>query len=129
MTEITRLGHHFEICFSVDSLPESIAFYQKLGFKIYTGGSDKGWCTLTDGIVFLALFPDEFIEKEFGIPVLFNYRGGNVHKIVDYLKTQGIEFSKESTQTNGTGNAIFTDPNGRVFFFDTAEDEERIDIP
>ncbi|MHA1945999.1 MAG: hypothetical protein ACW97W_07850 [Candidatus Hodarchaeales archaeon] len=41
-----------------------------MGFKIYTGGPDKGWCTVTDGIVYLALFPDNFIEKEFGIPVL-----------------------------------------------------------
>jgi catechol 2,3-dioxygenase-like lactoylglutathione lyase family enzyme len=128
MTDIPRFGHHFEICISVESLHDSIAFYKKLGFNVYTGGPDKGWCTITDGIIYLALFPDNFIEKEFGIPVLFNYRGGNVKKIVDYLKTQGIEFSKENVQANGTGGAIFTDPNGRVFFFDTAEEEERIDI-
>jgi catechol 2,3-dioxygenase-like lactoylglutathione lyase family enzyme len=128
MTEIPRLGHHFEICISVDNLQESIEFYKKLGFQIYTGGPDKGWCTITDGIIYLALFPDNFIEKEFGIPVLFNYRGGNVKKIVDYLKTQGVEFSKENVQANGTGSAIFTDPNGRLFFFDSSEAEERIDI-
>jgi predicted lactoylglutathione lyase len=128
-TDIPSLGHHFEICFSVDNLQESIAFYKKLGFKIYTGGPDKGWCTITDGIIYLALFADKFIEKEFGIPVLFNYRGGNIKKIVDYLKTQGIEFSKEKIKEKGTGDAIFTDPNGRVFYFDTADFEERIDIP
>ncbi|MFX0212079.1 MAG: hypothetical protein ACFFDT_39265 [Candidatus Hodarchaeota archaeon] len=129
MTEIPKLGHHFEICFSVDNLQESIEFYKKLGFKIYTGGPDKGWCTITDGIIYLALFSDKFIEKEFGIPVLFNYRGGNVKKIVESLKAQGIEFSKENLKENGSGSAIFTDINGRVFFFDTSPDEERIDIP
>lgn len=30
---------------------------------------------------------------------------------------------------NGLGSAIFTDINGRVFYFDTAESEERIDVP
>ncbi len=128
MTEIPQLGHHFEICISVDSLQESIDFYKKLGFKIYTGGPNKGWCTITDGIIYLALFPDKFIEKEFGAPVLFNYRGGNIEKITDYLKTQGISLSKENRKEHGIGSAIFTDINGRVFYFDTSNDEERIDI-
>jgi hypothetical protein len=62
------------------------------------------------------LFPDNFIEREFGIPVLFNYRGGNVNKNVDYLKIQGIEFLKENVQEDRIGSTIFTDPNGRGFF-------------
>ena len=128
MAEVPQLGHHFEICISVDNLQESIDFYNKLGFQIYTGGPNKGWCTITDGIIYLALFPDKFIEKEFGIPVLFNYRGGNIKRITENLKTQGISFSKENIKENGTGNAIFTDINGRVFYFDTSIDEERIDI-
>jgi predicted lactoylglutathione lyase len=129
MTDIPRLGHHFEICIDVGNLQESIEFYRKMGFEIYTGGPNKGWCTVTDGIIYLALFPDNFIQKEFNIPVLFNYRGGNVEKIVEYLKTQGIKFSKENIKENGTGNAIFMDINGRVFYFDTAASEERIDVP
>ncbi|MHA2075820.1 MAG: hypothetical protein ACW97X_14460 [Candidatus Hodarchaeales archaeon] len=129
MTKIPQLGHHFEICISVDNLQESIDFYKKLGFRIYTGGPNKVWCTLTDGIIYLALFSDKFIEKEFGIPVLFNYRGGNIKKVIEYLKTQGISFSKENIKENGTGNAIFTDINGQVFYLDTSPDEERIDIP
>ncbi|MHA2296991.1 MAG: hypothetical protein ACXAEU_13880 [Candidatus Hodarchaeales archaeon] len=129
MTGIPRFGHHFEICFSVANLQESIQFYEKLGFKIYTGGPDKGWCTVTDGIIYLALFPDKFIEKEFGIPVLFNYRGGNIKNIVEYLKTREIEFSRENVKENGTGDAIFIDPNGRFFYFDTSKSEERIDVP
>ena len=59
---------------------------------------------------------------------VFNYRGGNIEKITDYLKTQGISLSKENRKEHGIGSAIFTDINGRVFYFDTSNDEERIDI-
>ena len=128
MRSTPKLGHYFEICFSVDDLSESIKYYQEMGFKTYTGGPDKGWCTVTDGIVYLALFPDNFIEKEFGIPVLFNYRGGNTGKIVDYLKEKGMKFTKENVREDGTGDAIMKDINGRIFYFDTSPEEDRIDI-
>ncbi|MHA1977605.1 MAG: hypothetical protein ACW98I_11930 [Candidatus Hodarchaeales archaeon] len=129
MLKTQRLGHHFEICFSVANIQDSISFYKKLGFKIYTGGADQDWCTLTDGMIYLALFSDNFIEKEFGIPVLFNYRGGNIEKVVTHLKEQEIIFSRENIKKNGLGDAVFTDPNGRVFYLDTVEEEERIDNP
>ena len=128
MSSPPKFGHHFEICFSVDNLSESIKFYQNIGFEVYTGGPDKGWCTVTDGMIYLALFADKFIEKEFGIPVLFNYRGGNTQKIVNYLKEKGMKFSKENPKEDGTGDAIMKDINGRVFYFDTSPDEDRIDI-
>ena len=112
MEETPRFGHHFEICFSVDNIKESVEFYQGLGFRIYTGGPDKGWCTVTDGLIYLALFTDNFIEKEFGTKILFNYRGGNIQKIVKFLKKRGIELPKERILPKGTGDAIFTDPNG-----------------
>ena len=82
---------------------------------------------MTDGIVYLALFPDKFIEQEFGIQVLVNYRGGNIEQIIKTLKAQGLCFSKENIKENGTGDAIMTDINGRVFYFDTSQEEERID--
>ncbi|WP_455464874.1 hypothetical protein [Candidatus Hodarchaeum mangrovi] len=127
MNDNIRFGHHFEICFSVKNLQESIDYYINLGFKIYTGGKNKGWCTVTDGMIYLAMFPDNFIEKEFGIPVLFNYRGGNIQKIVAFLKKRGIKFSKERILEKRTGEAIFTDINGQVFYLDTSPKEERID--
>ena len=49
MQELPKLGHHLEICFSVDNLEKSVAYYQKIGFNVYTGGDDKGWCSMTDG--------------------------------------------------------------------------------
>jgi len=127
MKDQIRFGHHFEICFSVKNLHQSIDYYLNLGFKIYSGGKDEGWCTVTDGMIYLAMFPDNFIEKEFGVPVLFNYRGGNIQEIVTFLKNQGIKFSKERILKKGTGDAIFTDINGQVFYFDTSPEEERID--
>jgi catechol 2,3-dioxygenase-like lactoylglutathione lyase family enzyme len=128
MATTPKLGHHIEICFSVEDLDKSVNFYQKMGFKIYTGGPNKGWCTVTDGIIYLALFPDKFIEKEFGIPVLFNYRGGNIGKIVKFLREKGMKFTKENVKENGIGDAIMKDINGRIFYFDTSPEEERIGI-
>ncbi|MHA1995739.1 MAG: hypothetical protein ACW97Z_14425 [Candidatus Hodarchaeales archaeon] len=100
-----------------------------MGFQIYTGGADQDWCTLTDGLVYLVLFPDNFIEKEFGIPVLFNYREGNTEKIVKHLKEYEITLERENIKKDGLGDAILKDLNGRVFYFDTTEGEERIDDP
>ena len=123
-----QFGHHFEICFSVKNFHESIDFYLNLGFKIYSGGKDKGWCTVIDGMIYFAMFPDDFIDKEFGVPVLFNYRGGNIQRIVTFLKTRGIKFTKERILKEETGEAIFTDINGQVLYLDTSPEEERIDI-
>jgi len=129
MREIPQLGHHFELCFSVDDLGETIDYYAKLGFKVYSGGRDKGWCTITDGLIHLGLFPDKFIEQEFNVPFLLNYRGGNMDKIVNLLKQQKIPREKEKLLGKGTGDAIIIDPNGVKLYFDTADFEERIDIP
>ncbi|MHA2503801.1 MAG: VOC family protein [Candidatus Kariarchaeaceae archaeon] len=127
--EAPRLGHHFEICIDVDDMEESIEFYSNLGFTIYTGGADKGWCTLTDGLVYFALFSGGFIKHEFGVPVLFNYRGGNTPRINAHLEKMGVEFLKreENVEGPGTGDTIILDPNGYKFYFDTTKDEDRVD--
>ena len=126
--KVPKLGHHFELCFSVKSIAETIEFYERLGFKIYSGGVGKGWCTITDGIVYLALFEDNYIEKDFGVKFLFNYRGGNIRKIIKALEEQGVELYKVKQNEDGTGNGTFKDNNGNVIFVDTAPDEERVDV-
>ncbi|MCY3415090.1 MAG: hypothetical protein INQ03_25790 [Candidatus Heimdallarchaeota archaeon] len=126
---VPRLGHHFELCITINDMNESVDYYEKLGFSIYTGGRDKGWCTMTDGIIYLALFPDNFLEKEFGTPVLFNYRGGNVKSITESLAKKGIDFYKNTAKDDGTGDALFKDINDYVFYIDTADFEERVDEP
>ena len=127
--DMPRLGHHFELCFSVDDLKTSVEHYQKLGFKIYTGGIDQEWCTVTDGTVYFGLFPNNFIEKEFEDKFVLNYRGGNVKILTEKLEAQGIEFFKKKVSVDGTGSAMFRDINGNLIFLDTAPDEERIDVP
>ncbi|RMG28752.1 MAG: hypothetical protein D6732_18365 [Methanobacteriota archaeon] len=128
MDKPLKLGHHLEICFSVENMEKTIEFYKKLGMKIYSGGPDKGWCTMTDGTAYFALFPQGFIEKEFGVKILFNFRGGNITKLIAYLKNRGIKFQKENPREDGTGDAIFTDPEGNKFYLDTVDFEERIDL-
>ena len=125
---LPQLGHHFEICISVDNLAETVSFYQKLGFEIYTGGKKQEWCTVTDGKVYLAFFPKDGNAVDIKQGVGFNYRGGNVKNIVAALKLQGIKFTHEKFKSDGTGSAKFFDNNGNLIFLDTAEDEERIDI-
>jgi predicted lactoylglutathione lyase len=129
MNEMPKLGHHFELCFSVDDLKKSVEYYQKLGFRIYTGGIDKEWCTITDGNMYFGLFPANFIETEFGKKFVLNYRGGNIKVLTEKLEEEGIEFYKKHVNDDGTGSALFKDINGNVIFLDTAADEERIDVP
>ena len=128
-SEVPKLGHHLEICFSVDNLGEAIDYYASLGFKVYSGGKDKGWCTVTDGLAYFSLFPDNFIEREFGVKMTLNYRGGNVTNIAEKLKEMGIKLENDKSRDDGTGNFIFEDIAGNRIFIDTAPDEDRIDIP
>lgn len=124
--ETPKLGHHVEICIDVNDIHETLAYYKKLGFEVYTGGPDKGWCTITDGIMYLALFKDNFIEKEFGVKVLFNYRGGNMNKIIPFLKNQQLNIEKADEKEDGIGDAIIKDPNDFKIYFDTHPVDEKV---
>jgi hypothetical protein len=44
------------------------------------------------------------------------------------LKEKGMKFTKENVREDGTGDAIMKDINGRIFYFDTSPEEDRIDI-
>ncbi len=119
-------GHHLEICMSVPDMQQTVDYYLSLGFEIYSGGVDKGWCTVTDGLIHLAFFPQGFIEKEFGVKVLLNYRGGNIAKIIKYLEERKVKLDKKKLNTDGTGDALLTDLNGVKLYFDTVDYEERV---
>jgi len=124
---IPHLGHHLEICFSVSNLVASIEYYRQLGFRIYTGGPDESYCSMKAQSVYISLFENEFIEKEFGNPFILNFRGGNIVKLHNYLKKFDLDFHYENIRADGTGNLLFHDPDGVPIFLDTSPDEERID--
>ncbi len=83
---------------------------------------------MTDGLAYFAIFPNGILEKEFGVKVLFNYRGGNIKKIIGHLKEKGIQFENENPKEDGTGGAIFSDTDGNKFFLDTVDFEERVGL-
>lgn len=117
-----KLGK-FELCLSCEDLFNSINFYERLGFESIDGNpKDEGWAILkhANGIVALYTKGDMNVSK----PMVLNFRGGDVERIVKELKSHGIMFTKDfKAGKNGGGSATLEDPDGNEIFFDTAPDE------
>lgn len=115
----------FSLCFDVEDMEKAVEFYNKLGFRIVSGGVDKGYCAISNGNMRFSLFPNNFIKQEFGVSHLFNFRGGRVKEIVETLKSRGVEFTKDYTvweeegPSQGSEDAIFSDTDGNVIYVDT----------
>jgi catechol 2,3-dioxygenase-like lactoylglutathione lyase family enzyme len=114
----------FTLCFDVEDMKEAIEYYERLGFHIETGGSEAGWCQMSNVKVRFSIFNNGFIEKEFSVTHLFNFRVGDVGENVRELKERGIPLKKDIEEhKDGCVDALFEDLDGNVFFLDTCPGE------
>jgi len=74
--------------------------------------------------VHLTLFKNGFVQKDFNVPFLMNFRGGNVPANVDVLHSRGITFEKDLRRVKEIyGDALIQDPNGHKIYLDADPSE------
>ncbi|MHA2249893.1 MAG: VOC family protein [Candidatus Kariarchaeaceae archaeon] len=116
---VSKLGW-FTLCFDVKDMEKAFAFYQTIGFWKIGGGKERGYLTISNGGIRFTLFEEDYIQKEFGVSHLLNFRGGDVEKNFQDLSTKGVEFKQEiSIWKDGSIDARFMDLDGNVFYLDT----------
>ena len=101
-------GMFGELAHPVADLDQSIAFWEKLGFKAlskYT--SPYPWAILSDGLSVVGLHQ----SKEYSYPGI-TFFAADMKEKIEALKKQGIENYKE----HGPGNIILTTPEQQHIF-------------
>ena len=112
-----NLGEHFP-CLNIKDLAKSIAFYEKLEFKMIEDHRDENWAVMQHNNMVLCLY-QEILEKD-----LINFRGGDVDAIYKEAAARGLEFIKPAQQhDDGSWSAELLDPDGNSIFFNTYPDE------
>jgi catechol 2,3-dioxygenase-like lactoylglutathione lyase family enzyme len=115
----------FSISLAVKDLQVSLAFYNKLGFKVFAGDESQNWLILQNGDRTIGLFQDMF-EKNM---ITFNPGWDSkakplasftdIRQIQQKLKDQGIAFVSEADeQSKGAASFIINDPDGNPILVD-----------
>ena len=101
----------FEACIAVADLAASKRFYSALGFAVV----DE-----SDADVVVMAFQDFRIglyARSTAKPLLL-FRGGNLKRIADRAKGQGLVFASEpAVASDGTTTALLRDPDGNAVSF------------
>jgi catechol 2,3-dioxygenase-like lactoylglutathione lyase family enzyme len=108
-----------ELGLNVGDVRKSLAFYQKLGFRVVDGSVETRTVTLQNGDCRIALY------EGYGEGNFVNFRGGDVFAIARDLKSKGIALEREpETGADGsTGGPLIRDPDGNVLYFCHYPDE------
>ena len=111
------LGEHYP-CLDVKDLQKSIAFYEKLDFKMIEDHRSENWAVLQHNNMVLCLYQGH-IDKN-----LINFRGGDIEAIYKEATARGLAFDEgPKIHADGSANATIVDPDGNAIFFNTFPDE------
>ncbi|NLI97794.1 hypothetical protein GX441_03935 [bacterium] len=118
--EYLKLGW-CELCLNVADLERSLGFYRKLGFNEIEVATDEGWAVLEHANLVLALYRGHIKEN------LINFRGGDVFKIAEELKSSGLELADEAhIEEDGSAGFTIRDPDGNAIYFNTHPGEGEV---
>jgi lactoylglutathione lyase len=119
-----QLGN-FSISLAVKDIAASQAFYEKLGFKVFTGDASRNWLILKNGDHVIGLFQGMF-EKN-----ILTFNPGwdsNAQKLAAFtdirdlqrqLKAQGVQLQQEADEsTTGPASFMAMDPDGNPILVD-----------
>lgn len=123
-TKKMELGN-FSVSLAVKDIEASKSFYEKLGFKVFTGNAAQKWLILKNGDHVIGLFQGMF-EKN-----ILTFNPGwdsNAQKLASFtdvrdlqrqLKAQGVQFQVQADEsTTGPASFMVTDPDGNQILVD-----------
>ncbi|MBV8500420.1 MAG: VOC family protein [Paucibacter sp.] len=119
-----ELGN-FSVSLTVKDIKASMAFYEKLDFKVVGGKLERNWIVLQNGTVIIGLFQGMFDKNMMTFnpgwdkdkQALKNFQ--DVRELQHTLKSRGLTMSPEADEaTEGPAFFIVTDPDGNKLLFD-----------
>jgi predicted enzyme related to lactoylglutathione lyase len=115
----------FSISLAVKDIEASRKFYEKFGFKVFTGDAAQNWLILKNGDHAIGLFQGMF-EKN-----ILTFNPGwdsnaqklgsftDVRELQRQLKAQGVSLQQEADEsTTGPASFIAVDPDGNSIYVD-----------
>jgi catechol 2,3-dioxygenase-like lactoylglutathione lyase family enzyme len=114
----------FSVSLAVKDLVESLAFYEKLGFKSFAGDGKK-WQVLKNDYRVIGLFQGMFDRNILTFNPGWDSSAGTLESFTDVrelqrrLKEQGVPFVSEADEsTTGPASFVISDPDGNPILFD-----------
>jgi predicted lactoylglutathione lyase len=118
-----QLGN-FSISLAVKDISASKAFYEALGFSVFTGNENEGWLVMKNGDANIGLFQGMLERNAITFNPGWNQSAESltsftdVRDIQETLKAAGISFIQEAEAGTGTASFIIMDPDGNPIFVD-----------
>jgi catechol 2,3-dioxygenase-like lactoylglutathione lyase family enzyme len=115
----------FSISLAVKDIEASRAFYEKIGFKVFTGDASQHWLILKNGAHAIGLFQGMFEKNILTFNPGWDSNASKLGAFTDVrdlqreLKAQGVQLTTQADETS-TGPASFTtiDPDGNPILVD-----------
>ena len=122
LTESGMFAGHFGYCLKTTDNKASVEFYEALGLPV-VGNNDDSWASIGTSDCHLDLMT--FLGENW-----LNFRGADVFKLFERMKTSGFKLEGEperysGEEFNSPPGAHWTtrDPDGNVVYFDTTDPE------
>ena len=119
-----ELGN-FSISLAVRDIEASRKFYEKFGFKVFTGDATQNWLILKNGNVVIGLFQGMFEKNILTFNPDWDSNAQPLASFTDVrelqrdLKSQGIQLQQEADEsTTGPASFIAVDPDGNPILVD-----------
>ena len=115
----------FSVSLSVKDLKASKAFYEKLGFEVFSGALDKNYLIMKNGDALIGLFQGMFEQNILTFNPGWDTNAQNLEEFDDVraiqkaLKTKGLELVREADEeAQGPASMVLIDPDGNPILID-----------
>ena len=115
----------FSISLAVKDISASKQFYEKLGFREFTGNADEKWLIMKNGGHVIGLFEGMFEKNILTFNPGWDQEASpldffqDVREIQRELKAKNVEFDSEADEnTTGPASFMINDPDGNTILVD-----------